>query len=365
MRPARWLMLLSNLSLVSLSALMGQFAEDTYDFTLTNCSDLAYICSDYDDAEFNATDFYVDGILLTDVRDACNNDQGSRFGFDVGSHTIEARQGLIVLDQATINVACDPLLSYIYKEVFLPNSITVCPDLSALSGPVDAFTVTPSPTSVSIALSTNDCFEITPNAIGIDSLTIRFCDDMGACDEAYYIFDSKLGTPIVNSTVYDTVQVPGNVITYCVDTMELPGIVTSVIDICADGTEEFVQFTLTEQTVCLKYRGLEVNGSDTSCIVVCDNLGFCDTTTVIVTTVEPNEYPDQDLNFTIEKGNSSSTVLDLSAFSDQPTSLTNSCPALSGTFVRYTTQQSNFSVQFDGLEVGVERRQPCCRSRSK
>jgi len=110
MRPARWLMLLGSLSLISLNALMGQFAEDTYDFTLTNCSDLAYICSDYDETEFNATDFYVDGTLITDARDACNSNQGSRFGFDVGSHTIEARLGAVVLDQATVNVVCDPLL---------------------------------------------------------------------------------------------------------------------------------------------------------------------------------------------------------------------------------------------------------------
>ncbi|MFK8054603.1 MAG: gliding motility-associated C-terminal domain-containing protein [Saprospiraceae bacterium] len=355
MRPARWLMLLSSLFLVSLNAMLGQFAEDTYDFTLTDCQDLAYICSEYDDTDFNNFDFYVDGLLLTDARDLCNSGQGSRFGFDVGTHTIEARDGAMVLDQATINVACDPLINYTYQAVFIPNSITVCPDLSALSGPVDAVTVTPSPTVVTVALGTNDCFDITPTAIGIDSLVIRYCDDMGNCDEAPYIFDSNLATPIINSTVYDTVPVPGDVFTFCIDTMELPGNIVSVTDICADGSEEFVQFTLTEQTVCLKYRGLAIAGTDTSCVVVCDDLGFCDTTVVIVTTVGPNVFPDQNLMFTIEKGNASSTTLDLSAFTNPPNSVINSCPGLSGTFVEYAVAISNFSVQFDGVEVGMER----------
>ena len=348
-------MLFSSFFLVSLNAMLGQFTEDTYDFTLTDCSTLAFICSDYDQAEFDTFDFFIDGVLHTDARESCNSDQGSRFGFDVGSHTIEARDGAVILDQATVNVACDPVINYIFQEVFIPNSITVCPDLSALSGPVTIFDVTPAPSFVNVELTTNDCFEITPLGIGVDSLTIRFCDDMGTCDEASYIFDSDLATPIVSSTVFDTVPVPGNVFTFCIDTMELPGNVTSVTDICATGNERFVEFTLTAQTVCLKYRGIDIGGSDTSCVVVCDDLGFCDTTTVIVTTVAPNELPDRDLSFTISKGNSSSTVLDLSDFTDPVVSLSNTCPNLSGTFVRYTVQPSNFSVQYDGLEVGVER----------
>jgi len=355
MRHARWLMLHGTLNIISLPAMRGQFSEDTYDFKLTDCLDLAYICSDYDDTDFNNFDFFINGVLFTGAREACNGGLGSRFGFEVGTYTIVAQDGTTVLDQATINVACDPLINYTYQAVFIPNSITVCPDLGALSGPVTTVTLTPNPTVVSIELAPNDCFEITPTGIGIDSLTIRFCDDLGNCDDAPYIFDSNLATPIVNSTIYDTIPVPGDVFTYCIDTMELPGNVVSVTDICADGTEEFVQFTLTEQTVCLKYRGIAENGQDTSCIVVCDDLGFCDTTVVIVTTTIPNVYPDQNLNFTIEKDRSSSTLLDLSAFDNTPVSISNSCPGLSGAFVLYTIRDANFSVQFDGLEVGVER----------
>jgi len=294
-------------------------------------------------------------VLLTEARDICNNGDGSRFSFGVGTHTIEARNGATVVDNATVTVSCDPFIGAEYLEVLIPNSITVCPDLSALSGPVQTTTITPLPSFVSVSLAANDCFLVTASAIGIDSLTISYCDDMGACAEAYYVFDSDLSIPIVSSTVYDTVPVPGNVFTYCVDTMELPGNITSVVDICADGTEEFVEFTLTEQTVCLKYRGLVMGGTDTSCIVVCDDLGFCDTTTVIVTTIGPNVFPDQNLFFNVLKGNARSTTLDLSAFDTQPTSLTNSCPDLSGRFVEFAVQPSNFSVQFDGIEVGLER----------
>lgn len=355
MRPARWLMLFCSLTLVSFNAMLGQFTEDRYDFTLTDCADLAYICSEFDQTDFDLYDFYIDGILLTDPRDSCNNGQGSRFGFEVGTFLIEARDGINVIDQATITVGCSPIINYTYQEVLIPNTITVCPDLGALSGPVDAVTVTPIANFVAIELTTNDCFLVTPTAIGIDSLTIGYCDDMGNCDEAHYIFDSKLETPIVNSTVYDTIPFPGDAFTFCIDTLELPGNVVSVTDICADGSEMFVQFNLTPQTVCLKYSGLAVGGTDTSCVVICDDLGFCDTTTVIVTTVAPNEYPDENLFFTIEKGNSSSTVLDLSGLLGAPTNITNSCPGLSGSFVRYTVQPFNYSVQFDGLEVGQER----------
>ena len=279
---------------------------------------------------------------------------GSRFAFAEGSHDIEVHDASGLLDAATVNVTCTAVTSYEYVGMYIPGAETVCPDLGALNGPVAQYTVDPNPTSVALTLSQNDCFAVTPLRVGIDTVTVTYCDAAGNCATANYIFDVELGTQITSSTYYDTVPAPGGTVTYCLDTLELPGIVTSAVNVCPEASGTYVNMELVEQTLCVKYRGLTVGGTDTACIVVCDDLGFCDTTTVIVTTGEPSTYPDQDLEFTIEEGTVSSTLLNLQRFVSPVAGFTNVCPDNSGTFVEFRLQPSNYSVDFTGLAVGRE-----------
>ncbi len=279
---------------------------------------------------------------------------GSEFGFSGGTHTIEAFFNGTLLDEATVTVNCTVAPTYEYHALTIPTAITVCPDLGGLSGPVVDFFVSPPADYVVISLAANDCFTVSPVAIGVDTVQLTYCDASSTCSVVNYIFDAGLDMPITSSTVFDTVAAPSGNVTFCIDTLQLPGNVVSVQDVCAGG-DDFVSFILTPQTVCLKYRGLVSGGTDTSCVVVCDDLGFCDTTQVIVTTVEPNVYPDVDLEFTIEEGTVSSTVLNTGDFQSALAGLENSCPNLSGTFVRFLVHPDNFSVDFTGLLPGTER----------
>ena len=280
---------------------------------------------------------------------------GSRFGFDEGSHTIEVHDAGGLIDAANVVVTCTAQPTAEYVALYIPTAVTVCPDLGGLSGPVDQFSLSPQPTVATVALGANDCFVITPRAVGVETIRITYCDAANNCSQQDYILDVELGTQITSTTIYDTVPAPGSVVTYCIDTLELPGTVVSVVNACPEASGTFVNMDLVEETVCLKYRGLTVGGTDTACVVVCDDLGFCDTTTVIVTTIEPNEYPDQELEFTIEEGTVSSTVLDVSRFVSPLAGLENTCESLSGTFVRFRVEPDNYSVDFTGLLPGTER----------
>ena len=67
----------------------------------------------------------------------------------------------------------------------------------------------------------------------------------------------------------------------CIDIAELQGIPDTIYNYCAESYGDYVDFFIDEDELCINYTG-EVIGGDTACIVVCDDLGFCDTTLVFV-----------------------------------------------------------------------------------
>jgi len=86
---------------------------------------------------------------------------------------------------------------------------------------------------------------------------------------------------LITDIVVDTIMV-GTLDTYCVDTTELLGNVLSISNACPVQSGGIVAFEIVDSTYCVNYEGLNP-GENTACIVVCDDLGLCDTTTIIVT----------------------------------------------------------------------------------
>ena len=84
--------------------------------------------------------------------------------------------------------------------------------------------------------------------------------------------------------IYDTITV-GTIETTCIDTTDLLGTIDTMYNSCPTQSGEYALFELVDSTYCLNYEGVDI-GTDTACIVLCDDLGVCDTTIVIVT-VEP------------------------------------------------------------------------------
>ncbi len=89
----------------------------------------------------------------------------------------------------------------------------------------------------------------------------------------------------INDEVFvDTIFV-SEIDTFCIDTTELFGNIISIENVCEDLSGEFVLFELIDGVWCVSYEGVEV-GTEEACIVVCDDLGFCDTTYMFITVEE-------------------------------------------------------------------------------
>ena len=281
----------------------------------------------------------------------------AEFRLGAGTSVVRVLDGAAEAGRVTVTVTCPAGPTWEAIAVTTPSTTRLCPDLGALGGPIVASSVRvqPAPRQVELTLRDDDCFDLRAFGDGVDSVALTYCDAAARCATAYYVVTARPSVVITPSTVFDTVGVDGDVVTYCVDTGQLPGTITSVRDVCATGSETYVEFTLVGETACLKYRGLVPGGTDTSCVVVCDDLGFCDTTTVIVTTTTQVRYPDLDVAFTIDVGAVGSTLLDLSAFRQNVTAITNACPEQSGSFVDFRVDAANRSIDFAGLAVGTER----------
>ena len=83
----------------------------------------------------------------------------------------------------------------------------------------------------------------------------------------------------------DTILV-NTIDTMCIPTDELTGVIVSYENDCEDSSGEFVIFSQIVGEWCVQYEGVEV-GVDSACVVICDDLGICDTTYLYVTVVEP------------------------------------------------------------------------------
>lgn len=243
-------------------------------------------------------------------------------------------------------------------NVPLPGQVTVSPSLDKLNGPVDDFTVSPELTIADVALLSGGRFEFTGQMEGSENVTLEYCDADGTCDEVFYALNVAAAQPVTSSTITDTITVDGDVVTLCISTDELPGVPGSVENVCEGASGTYVDFDLSTGASCfatLKYSAVASGGADTACVVVCDDLGFCDTTTVIVATLEPDTYPELEAEFEIFVGESASVDIDVSAFSSAIAGVSNRCPDASGSAVDFAVDETTLTTAYYGLGVGEER----------
>ncbi len=73
----------------------------------------------------------------------------------------------------------------------------------------------------------------------------------------------------------DTIEV-GEQFTFCPEPDDLIGEIKSIENICANTAGIAVNFDINDTSFCLDYEGL-TTGSDLACLVLCDELGVCDT----------------------------------------------------------------------------------------
>ncbi len=119
------------------------------------------------------------------------------------------------------------------------------------------------------------CILYSGTSIGIDTACIRFEDNLGNVALVELQVSVRKTTP---QTFCDTVFV-GQSKLYCLDTSELPGSFAegSIREICPDERTENLDLSINNSGSCVFFEGVEA-GVDSSCIVFCDDFGFCDTT---------------------------------------------------------------------------------------
>jgi len=156
-------------------------------------------------------------------------------------------------------------------------------------------------------------------------------------------------------TFYDTITANEAPYVYCLDLTELPGNITSMENICPGESGAFVTFTLDEANYCVKYQGTQCQGQDTACIVLCDDMGFCDTTTLIITVDNSVcDRPSETILDTILINFSRTVCLDTTQLPGRVVSIENLCPGDSGMSVDFEFDETTYCVTYNGIAVGQD-----------
>ena len=152
-------------------------------------------------------------------------------------------------------------------------------------------------------------------------------------------------------TVYVQLQ-PGQVSEYCPDLSELSGNIVLFQNICPEASGTSANISAQDTEFCFDLMAL-TPGFDTACIVLCDDFGACDTTTLIVQVIDIPVNTDI-VTSEIYLGNIVNYCLDTSQFTANIAMIDNICPELSGTDVNFILIGNTWCVTYEGLEWGTD-----------
>jgi gliding motility-associated-like protein len=212
---------------------------------------------------------------------------GTSVSLPVGTHQLIVVNPLTgCADTSIVTVLCTTTDTL---QVVVPtNSITeFCPDASDLPGNVTSITnICPDDSDNGDVITNTTCFDYVAFGVaGYDTACIVMCDDMDFCDTTIYII-TVVPTP---DTIVITLDL-GQDSTLCIPVSELP----STLDTILVGTNcdllDSADLMVTQIDTCVLIIPGAL-GSDTTCIVICDSLGFCDTTYIIVNIIDGIDPP--------------------------------------------------------------------------
>jgi|GEM_PF-651453 len=129
---------------------------------------------------------------------------------------------------------------------------------------------------VSYTGSTNACTDGTAISLPIGEHIVTAIDPLTNCMDDLFVNIVCISP----DTIYDSIATL-DMDSVCISLDELVGTAVSIDNFCPESSGEHVVFSIDQSTNCVTYTGL-IPGIDTACIVVCDDLGICDTTYIIV-----------------------------------------------------------------------------------
>ena len=143
---------------------------------------------------------------------------------------------------------------------------------------------------------------------------------------------------------------PGDTATLCFDADELPGAFASLGFGCLDNGNSMAQISADS---CLLFSALSI-GVDTACVTLCDTLGFCDSSVVVVN-VGPLIAADTFLlTDTVLVGGAAEVLcFDQDLLPGPPTELVEVCPNTNAA-VSFALNYDSYCVLYAGLSAGTD-----------
>lgn len=198
---------------------------------------------------------------------------------------------------------------------------------------------------------TTNCVTYTALEEGNETLCFVACDSLGFCDTTFIILEAVM--PDINVGQFlDTIPITDEAYILCLDTTELPGVVDTIYNFCEDDGGA-VSFSFVEGSFCLKYTGVEI-GKDSACVVICDDLNFCDTTYVCINVIDTTTMTPEIVEITIPINFSDVYCVDTTELTGNIIGIINDCPESSGDFVVFELDEENFCINFTGIAIGVD-----------
>jgi gliding motility-associated-like protein len=186
-------------------------------------------------------------------------------------------------DSTMFHVVCDTSRIIYYAKPTPDSSLNYLPSFGGISVCVDTTELVGNSLFYSMEMVprfgifnqnsfTSNCFTYIPAYNQLDSAVVVVCDDLGVCDTSLFVF--------VPHTTIDTIRTYETIL--CIDTLEITGVYDTINTCDGLGTTTSFGSVSFGTGACVSITPNLVLGTDTSCIVICNNtLGICDTTIII------------------------------------------------------------------------------------
>lgn len=284
---------------------------------------------------------------------------GTQVPLSEGLHSIEAiDKATGVRDTVVVKVSClTPPPATFVADTIQANGFPyiTCLDLSQMTGTITQFynnCMDASGEYVHFYLDTvNYCVKYQGlKCGGTERACIVICDENGFCDTTILEVTTDFSLCMRQSQkLYDTLYVNFTE-TICIDTMQLPGVIESVTNLCPDDSGFQVAFEYDELTHCVTYTGL-APGTERACYLLEDEFGNRDTVYVCVTVQLPQSGIILD---TLLIGQSKTYCVDNSELAGNVISIENSCPAIPVNEVSFSINALNLCIDAQAMSLGTD-----------
>lgn len=254
------------------------FDDTPIEVEAVHCDSSAAICLPIPFAEVNDYVFTLDGALFSGAFSACTG-AATQISLDTGTYQLIVRHSLTTcIDSVTIQVNCIPP---IICTDFLPTEsvqlrVDDCSEMAELCVEIPAF-------ELSNYTITDNFIPYNPSGEACTAMTSRlllssgiheliFTENSTGCTDTIQALVACLETENLSTTL-----MVGATDTLCLSTTELVGNVLSFDNTCPGSSGEMAILTVDATNFCVYIEGIEA-GTESACLLICDDLGYCDTT---------------------------------------------------------------------------------------